>query len=134
MEPETGGPLGVPNSFDLPHAYREVAKRVFEMAARLTPHRVTPTARGAPPQCLPPEVTPLASKNHAAPPPWVPAIADATNHGRRCNDNRCRRCDDNRCYRRNYDRASIGSAETVWIAVKAGTAPICGAGAIEGHD
>ena len=71
------------------------------------------------------------SNNHAAPQPRMPVESAATDNRRRCYDNRCRRRYDNRRPWGDYDRASIGAASSVRIAVKAGTTATFGTGAVE---
>jgi hypothetical protein len=69
----------------------------------------------------------------------VPAQSCAANNRRRCYDNRCRWRYDHRCRWRyddwgsggDDDRAFIGAAPSVGIAVKAGATAAFGTGAVE---
>jgi hypothetical protein len=82
------------------------------------------------------------SKNHATPQPRVPAQSGAANNRRRCDDDRCHWCDHDRC-RWGYndwgsggddDRAFIGAASSVGIAVKAGATAAFGTGAVDSDE
>jgi hypothetical protein len=74
------------------------------------------------------------SKNHATPQPRVPAESCAADNRRWCYDNRCRRRYDDWRSGGDDDRALIGAASSVRIAVKAGATATFGIGAVESDE
>jgi hypothetical protein len=67
-------------------------------------------------------------KNDAAPPIWVPAVANAANHRGRCYDSGCY---DNRGHWRDYDWP-VSATMSIRTTMKAGTTSALSTRAVDG--